>query len=57
MCSNEGRTWVSFGGIGHVELSEGFFGLTLPVVKLNLKPPGLMLRRETSYGLGCIATD
>ena len=23
----EGREWVSFGGVGHVELSEGFFGL------------------------------
>ena len=25
----KGRTWVSLGGIGHVELSEGFFGLTI----------------------------
>ena len=25
---NEGRAWVSLGGVGHVELSEGFFGLT-----------------------------
>ena len=24
----EGREWVSLGGAGHVELSEGFFGLT-----------------------------
>ena len=24
----EGREWVSLGGVGHVELSEGFFGLT-----------------------------
>ena len=25
---NEGRAWVSLGGVGHVELGEGFFGLT-----------------------------
>ena len=24
---NEGRVLVSLGGVGHVELSEGFFGL------------------------------
>ena len=30
MGSNEGHAWVSLGGIGHVELSEGFFGLTRP---------------------------
>ena len=24
----EGREWVSLGGVGHIELSEGFFGLT-----------------------------
>ena len=29
MGSNEGRVWVSLGGVGHVELSEGFFGLTV----------------------------
>ena len=28
MGSNEGHVWVSLGGIGHVELSERFFGLT-----------------------------
>ena len=28
---NEGRAWVSLGGVGHVELSEGFFGLTDPM--------------------------
>ena len=28
MGSNEGHAWVSLGGVGHVELSEGFFGLT-----------------------------
>ena len=27
MGSNEGRAWVSLGGVGHAELSEGFFGL------------------------------
>ena len=26
---NEGHAWVSLGGVGYVELSEGFFGLTL----------------------------
>ena len=25
---NEGRAWMSLGGVGHVELSEGIFGLT-----------------------------
>ena len=29
MGSNEGRVWVSLGGVGHVDLSEGFFGLTI----------------------------
>ena len=28
MGSNEGRAWVSMGGVDHVEMSEGFFGLT-----------------------------
>ena len=28
MGSNEGHVWVSLGGVGHVELSEGFFRLT-----------------------------
>ena len=28
MGSNEGHVWVSLGGVGHLELSEGFFGLT-----------------------------
>ena len=27
MGSNEVHAWVSLGGVGHVELSEGFFGL------------------------------
>ena len=31
MGSNEGRAWVSLGGVGHVEMSEGFFGLTLNI--------------------------
>ena len=31
MGSNEGRSWVSLGGVGHIELSEGFFGLTIPL--------------------------
>ena len=29
MGSNEGRVWVSLGGVGHVDLSGGFFGLTM----------------------------
>ena len=29
----EGRSWVFLGGVGHVELSEGFFGLTRTVNK------------------------
>ena len=28
MGNYEGCVWVSLGGVGHVELSEGFFGLT-----------------------------
>ena len=32
MGSNEGRPWVSLGGVGHVELSEGFFGLTISMI-------------------------
>ena len=28
MGSNEGCVWMSLGGVGHVELSEGIFGLT-----------------------------
>ena len=28
--SNEGRALISLGGVGHIELSEGFFGLTMP---------------------------
>ena len=27
MGSNEGHAWMSLGGLGHVEISEGFFGL------------------------------
>ena len=29
MGSNEGRVWVPLGGVGHVELSEGYFGLRI----------------------------
>ena len=36
MGSNEGRACVSLGGVGHVEPSEGFFGLTLVISKNNL---------------------
>ena len=28
MGSNERRTWMSLGAVGHVELIVGFFGLT-----------------------------
>ena len=28
MGSNEGRVWASLGGVGDVEISEGFFELT-----------------------------
>ena len=31
MGSNEGHEWVSLGGVGHVEMSEGFFGLTYSI--------------------------
>ena len=31
MGSNEGRAWVSLGGVGHVELSEGFVGLAMSI--------------------------
>ena len=30
---NEGHAWVSLGGVGHVELNEGFFGLTRIIEK------------------------
>ena len=33
MGSNEGHAWVALGGVGHVELSEGFFGLTVFITK------------------------
>ena len=32
----EGQSWVSLAGVGHVELSEGFFGLTVGVLKFRL---------------------
>ena len=28
MGSNEGHVWVSLSGVGHVEVSEGYFALT-----------------------------
>ena len=34
--SNEGRAWMSLGGVGHVELSEGFFGLTALVCMASM---------------------
>ena len=50
MQSNEGREWVSLGGVGHVELSEGFFGLTYLVHKFGglrfLSHPGLQRLEE-----------
>ena len=42
MGSNEGHAWVSLGGVGHVELSEGFFGLT--------DCPLMCEGRSSSYG-------
>ena len=32
MGSNEGRTWMSLGGVGHVELIMGFLGLRTCIV-------------------------
>ena len=31
----KGHAWVSLGGVGHVELSEGFFGLTTILVAVD----------------------
>ena len=31
MGSKEGHVWVSLGGVGHVELIVGFFGLTVDI--------------------------
>ena len=42
MGSNEGRACVSLGGVGHVDLSEGFFGL--------IDFPLMSKDRSTSYG-------
>ena len=36
MGSNEGHVWVSLGGVVHVDLSEGFFGL---IVRISLRHP------------------
>ena len=38
----EGREWVSVGGVGHVELSEGFFTFTYF--------PLMCEARSSSYG-------
>ena len=32
----EGCEWVYLGGVGHVELSEGFFGLTPSMLMLSI---------------------
>ena len=32
----EGRECVSLGGVGHVELSEGFFGLTMMMINMMM---------------------
>ena len=43
--SNEGRAWMSLGGVGHVELSKGFFGLTLSIgtwIKMLIYEKGIM---------------
>ena len=34
----ERRSWVSLGGVGHVELSEGFFGLTKMFIPITHWP-------------------
>ena len=36
MGSNEGRAWMSLGGVGHIELSDGFFGLTMMISEFSL---------------------
>ena len=46
MGSNEGRVWVSLGGVGHVEPSEGFFGLTF-ITKPNF--PIRLLKNSLSF--------
>ena len=34
----KGHAWVSLGGVGHVELSEGFFGLTVASSVARISP-------------------
>ena len=50
----EGREWVSLGGVGHVELSEGFFGLTVLVfrwvIAVNSKQRGRALSNLNMEG-------
>ena len=42
MGSNEGCVWVSLGGVGHVEKSEGFFGLTMSMEENSLYMNGIL---------------
>ena len=48
--SNEGHSWMSLGGVGHVELSKGFFGLT-DVIEKGVC--GVCIERERDVGLVC----
>ena len=34
MGSNEDRAWMSLGGVGHVEIIVGFFGLPSPTTHI-----------------------
>ena len=43
MRSNEGHVWVYLGGVGHVELSEGFFGLKIILCGRRDEDPGYLL--------------
>ena len=49
MGSNEGHAWMSLGGVGHVEISEGFFGLTR-----TKEDPSLHLRIRFKSNKSCI---
>ena len=45
----EGREVVSLGGVGHRELSEGFFGLTYPMARFGTLPsPCLHASKHTT---------
>ena len=60
MGSNEGRAWVSLGGVGHVELSEGFFGLTECMKSVHVdrnKPSRLLGVFRTYLKVECSAFD